>query len=170
MIIHLNFSINLIKKYGAIKWQYNGNKQSKQLFKSFFTNEPEYDENTYLNKDFQEKITINETKNTKEDNNNLSNNNIKSNSEELDTENLIPNPNDNCFKRLQEIQKLLKKESSLKELFIRRNTETLNSIEKECREIYTKKLDVFTSLQKFSRKQKEIRKYYYLMSNHKKTA
>ena len=160
MIIHLNFSINLIKKYGAIKWQYNGNKQSKQLFKSFFTNEPEYDENTNLNKDFQEKITINETKNTKEDNNNLSNNNIKSNNEELNKENLVTNPNgndnyntnDNCFKRLQEIQKLLKKEYSLKELFIRTNTETLKSIEKEFREIYTKKLDVFTNLQKFSRK------------------
>ena len=127
----------------------------------FMTNEPEYDQNPNLNKDSEEKITINETQNNKEDNN-LSNNNIKSNSEELDTENLIPNPNDNCFKRLQEIQKLLKKESSLKELFIRTNTETLNSIEKECREIYTKKLDVFTNLQKFSRKQKEIRKYLLL--------
>ena len=129
----------------------------------FLSNEPEYDDSTNLNKDSQETITINE--NNKEDNNLYNNNNNKSN-DELNTENLngndIYNTNDNCFKRLQEIQKLLKKESSLKELFIRTNTQTLNSIEKECREIYTKKLDVFTNLQKFSRKEKEIRKYLLL--------
>ena len=60
------------------------------------------------------------------------------------------------FTRLQEIQKLLKKESALKELFIKTSNETLKSIENECREIYKKKLDVFTQLQKFSRK--EIKK------------
>ena len=60
------------------------------------------------------------------------------------------------FARLQEIQKLLKKESALKELFIKTSNETLKSIENECREIYKKKLDVFTQLQKFSRK--EIKK------------
>jgi hypothetical protein len=140
--------------------------KTSSFLNHFITNEPEYAENTNLNKDSQEKITISETQNTKEDNN-ISNSNIKNNNDELNKENLITthsgnenyNTNDNCFKRLQEIQILLKKESSLKELFIRTNTETLNSIEKECREIYTKKLDVFTNLQKFSRKQKELRKY-----------
>ena len=63
------------------------------------------------------------------------------------------------FNRLQIIQKLLKKESALKELFIQTSTETLKTIESECREIYKKKLDVFTILQKFSRKEKELRKY-----------
>ena len=63
------------------------------------------------------------------------------------------------FARLQEIQKLLKKESALKELFIKTSNETLKSIENECREIYKKKLEVFTQLQKFSRKEKEVRKY-----------
>ena len=99
------------------------NKISSYVNHYFITNEPEYDENTYLNKDSQEKITLNETQNTKEENN-LSNSNNNNNNEELNTENLITSPNenenyctnDNCFKRLQEIQKLLKKESSLKEL------------------------------------------------------
>lgn len=67
------------------------------------------------------------------------------------------NLNENkSFTRLQEIQKLLKKESALKELFIKTSNETLKSIENECREIYKKKLEVFTQLQKFSRK--EIKK------------
>ena len=60
------------------------------------------------------------------------------------------------FTRLKEIQKLLKKESALKELFIKTSDETLKSIGNECREIYKKKLEVFTQLQKFSRK--EIKK------------
>ncbi len=62
------------------------------------------------------------------------------------------------FTRLQIIQKLLKKESALKQLFIQTSSGTLESIEKECREIYNKKLDVFTTLQKFSRN-KESRQY-----------
>ena len=63
------------------------------------------------------------------------------------------------FTRLQIIQKLLKKESALKQLFIQTSSGTLESIEKECREIYNKKLDVFTTLQKFSRKDRESRQY-----------
>ena len=63
------------------------------------------------------------------------------------------------FSRLQNVQKLLKKESALKGLFIKTSDETLKSIENECREIYKKKLEVFTQLQKFSRKEKEFRKY-----------
>lgn len=130
----------------------------------FISNEAEYDDISDLNKDSEEKIKINDNQNNNQSNS-LSNNNIKNNVElnsniiVTQKENNNYNSDDNCFKRLQAIQKLLKKESSLKELFIRTNTETLNSIEKECREIYTKKLDVFSTLQKFSKKQKEIRKF-----------
>ena len=69
------------------------------------------------------------------------------------------------FSRLQIIQKLLKKESALKELFIKTSNETLKSIEKESREIYKKKLEVFTQLQRFTRKEKEIRKYILVDEN-----
>ena len=72
------------------------------------------------------------------------------------------------FSRLQIIQKLLKKESALKELFIKTSSETLKSIEKECREIYKKKLEVFTQLQRFTRKEKEVRKYILVDENTQK--
>ena len=95
-------------------------------------------------------------------NNNLKNDNnfMKQSSRSVSTFRYENKLNENkSFSRLQNIQKLLKKESALKGLFIKTSNETLKSIENECREIYKKKLEVFTQLQKFSRKEKEIRKY-----------
>ena len=54
---------------------------------------------------------------------------------------------------------------NLKELFIKTINETLKSIEKESREIYKKKLEVFTQLQRFTKKEKEIRKYILVVEN-----
>lgn len=62
------------------------------------------------------------------------------------------------FARLQFIQKLLKKESSLKELFIKTSNETIKTIENECREIYRKKLEVVSQLQKLTAKENEMKK------------
>ena len=53
----------------------------------------------------------------------------------------------------------------MKELFIKTINETLKSIEKESREIYKKKLEVFTQLQRFTKKEKEIRKYILVVEN-----
>ena len=53
----------------------------------------------------------------------------------------------------------------MKELFIKTINEILKSIEKESREIYKKKLEVFTQLQRFTKKEKEIRKYILVVEN-----
>jgi len=62
--------------------------------------------------------------------------------------------NDKAFNRLRNLQILLKKESALKELFIKTSSETKQNIEEQCRKIYKKKLDVFLTLRKFSSKHK----------------
>ena len=56
---------------------------------------------------------------------------------------------DKVFNRLKDLQSLLKKESALKELFIKTSNETKKNIEEQCREIYKKKLDVFYKLRNF---------------------
>ena len=61
---------------------------------------------------------------------------------------------DKVFNRLKNLQILLKKESALKELFIKTSSETKNNIEEQCRKIYKKKLDVFLTLRKFNSKHK----------------
>ena len=134
--------------------------------------------NTNLNYKEESISKINENNNINEQNSSNNNNEINSNNTNNNSINktnkrIKPihrknnsifsydnNSKDKSFKRLQIIQKLLKKESALKELFIKTSSETLKSIEKECREIYKKKLDVFSTLQKFSRKEKDIRKYF----------
>ena len=56
--------------------------------------------------------------------------------------------NDTTFNRLLELQTLLKKESALKELFIKTGKETQKNIENQCVEIYEKKMEVLNILQK----------------------
>ena len=57
---------------------------------------------------------------------------------------------DTTFNELKELQKLIKKESSIKELFIKTINETKNSIELQCVDIYKKKMEVLNILQKLS--------------------
>jgi hypothetical protein len=59
---------------------------------------------------------------------------------------------DTTFNRLLELQTLLKKESALKELFIKTSNETLKSIENECREIYKKNWMCSPSCKNFQEK------------------
>ena len=60
---------------------------------------------------------------------------------------------DTTFNRLFELQTLLKKESALKELFIKTGIETQRNIENQCIEIYEKKMEVLNILQKLSSKE-----------------
>ena len=60
-------------------------KKTSRYLNHLISIEPEYDENTNLNKDSQEIIILNETQNTKEKYN-LSNSNIKNSKDELNTE------------------------------------------------------------------------------------
>ena len=69
---------------------------------------------------------------------------------------------DIVFNRLKNLQTLLKKESALKELFIKTSNETKKNIEEQCREIYKKKLDVFLTqrrLNKNEKNDKNIKKF-----------
>ena len=62
---------------------------------------------------------------------------------------------DLAFNRLRSLQSLLKKESALKELFIKTTSETIKTIEENCRQIYKKKLDVFLHLNRLNNDNKE---------------
>ena len=55
---------------------------------------------------------------------------------------------DEIFNKLKELQKLVKKESAIKELFIKTKNETIKSIEQQCIDIYHKKMDVLNIQQK----------------------
>ena len=55
---------------------------------------------------------------------------------------------DTTFNKLSELQTLLKKESALKELFIKAGIETQKNIEEQCVDIYEKKMEVLNILQK----------------------
>ena len=55
---------------------------------------------------------------------------------------------DTIFNELKELQKLVKKESAIKELFIKAKNETKKSIENHCVDIYKKKMEVLNILQK----------------------
>ena len=75
---------------------------------------------------------------------------------------------DKAFNRLRDLQSLLKKESALKELFIKTNNEIKKNIEEQCREIYKKKLDVFHTLGRLNHKdnnEKIIKKFELLEQN-----
>ena len=65
--------------------------------------------------------------------------------------------NDTTFNKLREIQILLKKESAVKELFVRMKNETKKNIENQCLEVLKKKMEVLDILQKI-REQNEIKK------------
>ena len=52
------------------------------------------------------------------------------------------------FNKLKDLQKLVKKESAIKELFIKMKEETKKSIELQCVDIYKKKMEVLDILQK----------------------
>ena len=58
--------------------------------------------------------------------------------ESENTNNLTNNQidDDTTFNKLKNLQKLLKKESAVRELFLRMNDETQKSIEKQCIDIY----------------------------------
>ena len=58
--------------------------------------------------------------------------------------------NDKSFNSLVELQKLLKSESSLKELFIKTGVETKKNIEQQCTELYEKKMEVLNILYKIN--------------------
>ena len=63
--------------------------------------------------------------------------------------------NDKSFNRLKEIQKLLKKESALKELFIKTRDDTKTKIEEQCKDYYQKKLEYLSYLQKLQNKERK---------------
>jgi len=75
---------------------------------------------------------------------------IKSEFEEIDSKTI---EDDITFNRLVELQKLLKNESALKELFIKTGVETKKNIEKQCVEIYKKKIEVLNIKQKLNIKE-----------------
>ena len=58
------------------------------------------------------------------------------------------NDDTSTFSDLKELQKLVKQESAIKELFIKTKNETKNSIERQCVDIYKKKMEVLNILQK----------------------
>jgi len=62
----------------------------------------------------------------------------------------IKKEDDTTFNKLLELQTLLKKESALKELFIKTGIETQKNIEKQCIEIYEKKMEVLNILQRLN--------------------
>ena len=64
----------------------------------------------------------------------------------------LENKDFTSFNRLLELQTLLKKESALKELFIKTGIETKKSIDQQCIEIYKKKMEVLNILQIISKK------------------
>ena len=67
---------------------------------------------------------------------------------------------DNVFEQLKDLQTLIKKESALKELFIKTSNETKKNIEEQCKEMYKKKLDFFYNLNKLKKKKdSEVIKY-----------
>ena len=70
--------------------------------------------------------------------------------ESENTNNLTNNQidDDTTFNKLKNLQKLLKKESAVRELFLRMNDETQKSIEKQCIDIYKKNMEVLAILQK----------------------
>ena len=70
--------------------------------------------------------------------------------ERENTNNLTNNQidDDTTFNKLKNLQKLLKKESAVRELFLRMNDETQKSIEKQCIDIYKKNMEVLAILQK----------------------
>ena len=76
--------------------------------------------------------------------------------------NEIKNDNDTTFNRLKDLQKLLKKESAVKELFIRMKEETKKNIENQCIEVLKKKMEVLDILQKINNEKPKAKKIQIL--------
>ena len=72
---------------------------------------------------------------------------------------------DTSFNKLKELQKLLKKESAVKELFIRMKDETKKSIETQGLEVLKKKIEVLNILQKINTENPINKKKSTLESN-----
>ena len=71
--------------------------------------------------------------------------------EEQKITNINTDDGNKIFNELKELQKLIKKESAIKELFIKTKNETKNSINNHCIEIYKKKMEVLNILQKINK-------------------
>ena len=72
---------------------------------------------------------------------------------------------DRAFNKLKDLQALLKKEASFRELFTKTSDETKKDIEDECKKIYQKKLDVFFTLKRFNKEKGEGGKKFELIEN-----
>jgi hypothetical protein len=64
---------------------------------------------------------------------------------------------DTTFNKLKDLQKLIKKESAIKELFIKMKNETKSSIERQCVDVYKKKMEVLNILQKIDKSKSNIK-------------
>ena len=73
--------------------------------------------------------------------------------EEFGNNNSNNSINYKSFNSLVELQKLLKNESSLKELFIKTGVETKKNIEQQCTELYEKKMEVLNILYRINTKE-----------------
>ena len=73
-------------------------------------------------------------------------------------QNMIQTEDDTTFNKLKDLQKLLKKESAVKELFIKMKNETKLSIEHQCIDVYKKKMEVLNILQKIDNSKIKIKK------------
>ena len=78
--------------------------------------------------------------------------------------------NDAIFNKLKDLQKLVKKESAIKELFIKMKEETRNSIERQCVDVYKKKMEVLNILQKIDKtkitSEKDLKEYILVENNY----
>jgi len=82
----------------------------------------------------------------------------------MEEENPINNKmNNSTFERLHDLQILLKKESAMKELFIKTREETIKQINEECKLIYSKKLEVHNMIS--TRLNLDDKKYELVVDN-----
>ena len=73
---------------------------------------------------------------------------------------------DTSFNKLKDIQKLIKKESAIKKLFIKMKDETKNSIERQCVDVYKKKMEVLNILQKIDKSKSNVRNNSKALKEH----
>ena len=77
---------------------------------------------------------------------------------------------DTIFNKLKDLQKLVKKESAIKELFKKMKEETRNSIERQCVDVYKKKMEVLNILQKIDKtkitSENDLKEYILVENNY----
>ena len=73
---------------------------------------------------------------------------------------------DTSFNKLKDIQKLIKKESAIKKLFIKMKDETKNSIERQCVDVYKKKMEVLNILQKIDKSKSNVKNNSKALKEH----